>query len=221
MCDSLCSHTGFLLDMPRIAAVVGQPRLLSPYYKMTKITYSIQGAPISDPVLHTIYDCDQALYPAPLAFARLQSWRDACPELSILCRTRESESVDVGAIIVLPLQKHHWEDLLVGKLKETSIEASMFAPSDADGAEVGLHVFHVERFESNVAIRGLTKLSLALIQDVAKEKRWKVIGYSGKSLAVYLTCSRRAQLTQRYNSPRGERRGSRSLLTSVFRFDGL
>lgn len=146
---------------------------------------SLQAVPIDDDLLRRIYDNDQALYPAPLPFERLRSWRDACPELSILCQTGDpGQSIDVGAIIVMPLLQPFWEDLLVGRQKETDLEASMFASARAEGLEVGLHVFHVERFEGNEAIRGLTKLALDLVQEIVKTMPWKVLGYSGKCSAI-------------------------------------
>lgn len=89
----------------------------------------------------------------------------------------------------MPLLKQHWENLLVGKLKEIEVEPSMFASADADGAEVGMHVFHVERFEGNEAIRGLTKLALGLVQELVKSKPWRVVGYSGECCATERLCN--------------------------------
>lgn len=84
-----------------------------------------------------------------MTYERLQSWRDACPELSICFSTSDDESAEpVGVIIVLPLLKKYWEDLLVGKIKEVDVDAEeMFARGELQApAGVGLHVFHIERF---------------------------------------------------------------------------
>lgn len=116
--------------------------------------------PVSDAQLRTIYASDQEMYPAPLSFDRLRSWVDACPDLAIAFHedgdaTRYSgnnSSPASGVIIVLSLLRTYWEDLLVGKVKEVDIDATvMFPPVEIeDGGknevEVGLHVFHVERF---------------------------------------------------------------------------
>ncbi|KAK3396970.1 hypothetical protein B0T20DRAFT_356857 [Sordaria brevicollis] len=112
----------------------------------------LRTSQISDDLLRTIYASDQEMYPAPLTYERLRSWRDACPELSI-CFTANDDhdsSEPVGVIIVLPLLKKYWEDLLVGKIKEVDVDAKeMFVRGDRElqaPAEVGLHVFHIERF---------------------------------------------------------------------------
>jgi hypothetical protein len=140
---------------------------------------------MSDDLLQIIYDNDQALYPAPLPFERLRSWRDACPELSILYQVAgPDQPIDVGAIIVMPLLRSHWQALLVGRQKETDVAASMFASAQTEGVEVGLHIFHVERFEGNQAVRGLTKLALDLVAEIVKTKSWKVIGYSGECSTI-------------------------------------
>ncbi|KAK1775473.1 hypothetical protein QBC45DRAFT_422047 [Copromyces sp. CBS 386.78] len=109
---------------------------------------------ISDALLRTIYASDQEMYPAPLTYERLQSWRDACPELSICFSTSNDDSEkSLGVIIVLPLVKKYWKDLLVGKIKEVDVDAEeMFAGAGKElqhlqaPVEVGLHVFHIERF---------------------------------------------------------------------------
>ncbi|KAK0387657.1 hypothetical protein NLU13_3902 [Sarocladium strictum] len=146
---------------------------------ITRMASELHAAPIDDALLQSIYECDQGLYPAPLPFERMQAWRDACPELSILCRTAGPGSRDVGAIIVMPLLKRHWEELLVGKQKEIEIQPGMFASArDDEGAEVGMHVFHVERFEGCEDVRGLAKLALRLVQNVVDDKPWKIVGYS-------------------------------------------
>ncbi|KAK4208287.1 hypothetical protein QBC37DRAFT_453378 [Rhypophila decipiens] len=127
--------------------------------------------PISDAQLHDVYASDQEMYPAPLTFDRLQSWAQAAPDFSIsfyplkddASRAADNNVTPVGIIIVLPLLRPHWENLLVGKVKEITIEAGTMFPSTSrppatfdvqehdDGGEeveVGLHVFHVEKFKS-------------------------------------------------------------------------
>ncbi|KAJ4388411.1 hypothetical protein N0V85_007584 [Neurospora sp. IMI 360204] len=107
---------------------------------------------ITDALLRTIYASDQEMYPAPLTYERLQSWRDACPELSICFSASGDDSEQpVGVIIVLPLVKKYWENLLVGKIKEVDVDAgTIFAGRELQQlqapVEVGLHVFHIERF---------------------------------------------------------------------------
>lgn len=132
----------------------------------------------------------------------------------------------MGVIIVLPLVKKYWEDLLVGKIKEVDIDAGeMFAGVDGGGGgsstkmesemqlqapvEVGLHVFHIERFTAwdagdaakktgarpaTVTVGGceygsmrFADMALEEIQRrveafnaEAGERRWDVLGLSGE-----------------------------------------
>ena len=141
----------------------------------------IQRTTIGDDILEAIYASDQDMYPAPLPYKRLKSWVEASPDLCVgFEATSEAGPVPVGAIITLPLLRRHWEDILVGKLKETDIEPAMFA---RDGeAEVGLHVFHIERFDTgdpSTRIRSFARFALESIREVAEKKAWKVLGYSG------------------------------------------
>ncbi|KAH7636128.1 hypothetical protein B0T09DRAFT_33348 [Sordaria sp. MPI-SDFR-AT-0083] len=163
---------------------------------------------ISDDLLRTIYASDQEMYPAPLTYERLQSWRDACPVLSICFTASDDDSEQpVGIIIVLPLAKKYWEDLLVGKIKEVDIDAEeMFVDAGRRDlqqlqapVEVGLHVFHIERFaawdaEESLTVRGyedgkmrFADMALEEVQrrveafnaEVGERKRrWDVLGFS-------------------------------------------
>lgn len=165
---------------------------------------------ITDDLLHTIYASDQEMYPAPLTYKRLQSWRDACPELSICFSASEDDSQQpVGVIIVLPLLKIYWEDLLVGKIKEVDVDAEeMFAREELQQeqqlqapVEVGLHVFHIERFAAwdaedalkrtgarpaAVTVRcGFADVTLEEVRrrveaanSEAGRRRWDILGFS-------------------------------------------
>lgn len=124
--------------------------------------------PLTEAQLRTVYASDQEMYPAPLTFGRLRSWVDAAPEFSIAfylptedhtaAPVDDKASVPVGIVIVLPLLRKHWEDLLVGKVKEIEIDPSTMFPTqstskegieDENGTvEVGLHVFHIEKIST-------------------------------------------------------------------------
>lgn len=140
----------------------------------------IQRTPISDEVLRRIFESDQDMYPAPLTYERLKSWVDGCQELCICFQRVLEEGPEVrpmGAIIVLPLLKRHWEDVLVGKLKETDIEPVMFAGEGY--VDVGLHVFHVERFDAETRGTGFAETTLGVIGSIVGQKDRNVLGYSG------------------------------------------
>ncbi|KAK4171135.1 hypothetical protein QBC36DRAFT_103539 [Triangularia setosa] len=84
--------------------------------------------PISDEVLRAVYASDQEMYPAGLSYDRLCSWVAACPEMSI-CWSSSKTGV-LGVVIVLPMLREYWEDLLVGKLKEPGVDAEIMFPHD-------------------------------------------------------------------------------------------
>jgi len=100
-----------------------------------------------------------------------------------------------GVVIVLPLRRPFWEDLIRGRVKEWEIEpGNMFAfPSqDSDrhgrngrneGEEVGLHVYHIERFGTWSRVQRNKRFSeLALeevITRVQARREWKIVGMSG------------------------------------------
>ncbi|KAI1852201.1 hypothetical protein JX265_013054 [Neoarthrinium moseri] len=144
--------------------------------------------PMTEDVLHDIFASDQDMYPAPLTYPQLQGWTQACPELSVCFYPpqaptqpdggSDARSKPAGASIVLPLMESYWRDLLVGKIRETDINASKMLCSEG-GAEhsVGLHVFHVERYDDRV--KGFAKSSLEHAVVAAQSKGWNILGCSG------------------------------------------
>ncbi|KAK3304180.1 uncharacterized protein B0T15DRAFT_535717 [Chaetomium strumarium] len=164
----------------------------------------MEAQKIPDDVLRAVYASDQAMYPVSLSYTRLRAWVDTCPDLSI-CFFWENESraaAAVGVVIVLPLRRPHWEDLLAGHLREMDIDPRQMFPalpaSDesrvgeeeevGQAEEVGLHVYHIERFDSGVTgvekegrKRGRRFAELAL-EEIERRMRllsgWRVVGMS-------------------------------------------
>ncbi|KAL2160139.1 hypothetical protein VTH06DRAFT_1794 [Thermothelomyces fergusii] len=198
--------------------------------------------PIPDAVLRAVYASDQDMYPVALPYARLRAWADASEDLSVCFRPSSSspsrsasplpEKASAGAapggcdapggeaagvVIVLPLRRPFWEDLLQGRLKEWEVEPrDMFAsPAAATAAaasgagsgsrdgdlgerrgaeeEVGLHVYHIERFDNNATKNNnaagsggqgavIPRFSEAALAEVMRRARarpgWKVVGMS-------------------------------------------
>ncbi|KAK4133232.1 hypothetical protein BT67DRAFT_463174 [Trichocladium antarcticum] len=116
--------------------------------------------PLPSPLLRAMHASDQAMYPAAPPYARLRTWVAACPALSVrfwdAAAGGGGGGADVGVIIVLPLRRACWEQLLCGAVKEGDVEVGGMFPSGAGrmgmeggegkGEEVGLHVYHVEKF---------------------------------------------------------------------------
>jgi hypothetical protein len=146
---------------------------------------------ITDDVLYDIYASDrddENPGELPLIYDRLRDWIDASPNLSICFRAKSvygRGTVCIGVVIVLPLLRRYWEDLLVGKLKEPDIEAlTMFPREDMEEPEVGLHVFHMERSEAFRTISKLNHFAEFALEDIslrANTRDWVVLGYSGRS----------------------------------------
>ncbi|KAH6620892.1 hypothetical protein B0J18DRAFT_430948 [Chaetomium sp. MPI-SDFR-AT-0129] len=103
----------------------------------------------------------------------------------------------VGVIIVLPLRRQYWERLLNGRLKEPDVEpGEMFlglslgvhgqGRGTEGGAvveeEVGLHVYHIERFgafHGSVKGQRFSEFALGEVAERARLKPgWNVIGIS-------------------------------------------
>ncbi|KAK1518057.1 uncharacterized protein CCOS01_12314 [Colletotrichum costaricense] len=149
---------------------------------------ALNQGPMTNEVLRGIFASDQDMYPAPLTWDRLRSWTTAAPELAI-CFYLSADAVEnddtqtlVGAVIALPILAPAWRDLLAGEVKEVDVDAGTMFPRDgAEHPEVGLHVFHVERFdvpEARGKVRGFAETSMQAVVAAAERKRWSIIGYS-------------------------------------------
>ncbi|KAK4139420.1 uncharacterized protein C8A04DRAFT_15876 [Dichotomopilus funicola] len=101
----------------------------------------------------------------------------------------------VGVIIVLPLRRQYWERLLDGRLKEPDVEPGEMFPGSSLGGdgqengmgrvveeEVGLHVYHIEKFGAfNESMKGQRFSEFALAEVAARARLkpgWNVIGIS-------------------------------------------
>lgn len=148
-----------------------------------------------------IYRADQEIYPSDLSLQSLMSWIYAGGHHfshRFMVNANDApahlhrnwpigiDDVLVGTIITLPLKRNHWEDLLDGNLPEPEIGEQHLVQSPAASAEVGLHVFHIEKEELYPG-RGFTRQALAFLQETARVEGWKVVGYSGMPALVLLT----------------------------------
>ena len=177
-------------------------------------------SPLSEHVLRAVYASDQAMYPVALSYARLRAWVVASPALSVSFTIRDTATATatatdtdadtdvVGVIIVLPLRKVYWEQLLSGGVKEVDVDPGSMFPGVGMRAcgegfqgvdegevvreEVGLHVYHVEKFATEDGSRGgdamgwgVEKKRFAefaldeVMRRVEGRREWKVVGLSG------------------------------------------
>lgn len=147
---------------------------------------TLRKGPMTPKVLEGIFASDQDMYPAPLTRERLDSWAAAAPEMAWCFYLADSPEPVVGAVIALPMLAASWNDLLVGKIKETDVDPETMFPAPRDeGSAVGLHIFHVERFQVPEAssVRGFADISMRTVVEAAEEKGWKVVGHSGECFA--------------------------------------
>jgi hypothetical protein len=142
-----------------------------------KWTESVSHRPVEAAVLRSIHASDQEIYPAALPLRRLQGWVEAAPWLSIEFVVNNTP---IGVIVALPVKGGSWEGLLRGTLKETDIEASRDFGED----QVGIHIFHVERYGTSsaqgaVRFRGFGDYAVNAVLDAARARGYKILGTSG------------------------------------------
>ncbi|MBE3046228.1 hypothetical protein IMZ48_27565 [Candidatus Bathyarchaeota archaeon] len=142
----------------------------------------IQRTPISDDVLERVYVLGQGMCPTPFAYAQLKNWVEKCPEFCIEFQaTLEGAApTPMGVVIMLPIVKTHWMDVIVGKIRENDVDATTMFARDP-GAEVGLHIFYIERFDTVSRQRNFGVLALNTARVIAEKKGWNLAGFSGMS----------------------------------------
>jgi hypothetical protein len=157
---------------------------------------SVKRMGVNEDLVKEIHTSDQDIYPAPLTYERLKSWVDACPELSIAYKIIIDESDSppplAGVLIALPIKAAHWNDLLIGNLKEWNILPTMFVTDDLTNTDVGVHIFHFEKYDAwNKGIgrfdglRPFAEFALGDAAEIVEKKGWKIAGYSGSYLISF------------------------------------
>ena len=174
----------------------------------TKVT-PVHKEAISEDVLRRIYVLAQDMCPTPLAFERLQSWVRRSPDFSVHFKAtlKGSESTPIGVIVVLPLIGKVWDDLVVGKIKESDIEPSTMFASES-GADVGLHVFYLERFDSAASLCNFFEAVHDMARSIALWKDWNLKGFSGKSILSASTSVSASHANQSPQPLQPRRRGA-------------
>jgi hypothetical protein len=182
--DSIHIDTANRLDLDTMSQSLGKDRGIA-----TLDAARLGSGPITADVLRSIFTSDQDMYPAPLTFERLQSWVGAAPEISrCFYAAEEDEQVDraaaaekvlVGAIVAMPLREARWEALLNGTLKETDVEAAEDFGNGGGGGGIGVHVFHVEKFQGP-RVTGFARAAVdTAVQSAMAAGRGPVVGISG------------------------------------------
>ncbi|KAI5842371.1 hypothetical protein BZA05DRAFT_449149 [Tricharina praecox] len=96
--------------------------------------------PLPPTLIPALLASDSSIYPSPLTLSTLTSWITTAPSSTLYYPSS-------GIAVSLPLQLPYWLLLTSGELKEWELTPSMFAAPGAAAAEVGVHVWHVERWD--------------------------------------------------------------------------
>ncbi|KAF8472460.1 hypothetical protein BDZ91DRAFT_715112, partial [Kalaharituber pfeilii] len=93
---------------------------------------------------------DNNIYPSPLTVSTLQSWANICPAFFLQYVHPLNQSEIVGICIAIPILAPYWDDLIAGRIREWEVRPEMLYSRDRvrEPVQVGLHVWHVERFSS-------------------------------------------------------------------------
>lgn len=192
---------------------------------------SLVAMPITNDILGAVYASDQAMYPVPLSNNRLRDWVSGCPDLSI-CFQSPKQGL-MGVVIVLPLLRQHWQDLLSGKLKEFDIDPKTMFPDttatlphqrNRKPVQVGLHVYHIERLGVEPPTANQRRFSEVAMEEVTRRAQerwdWEVIGMSGK-LPHKNTHFQLTLTNQAHHSPHGHRSREKHLPAHGLQTNGL
>lgn len=142
---------------------------------------------VSDELIQTIHATDQQMYQCPLTHESLKSWIQRAPDFSVAYHDDvELPPSLAGVIVTLPIIAAHWQDLLIGKLKEWEISPSMIAKDEMTEARIGVHVFHIEKYEAwkrcapGHAENSFIQIALKDVASTTQRTNWDVIGWSGE-----------------------------------------
>lgn len=127
-----------------------------------------------------LLELDKKVYPTdnPVTSEILSNWYRNNPEFGMIF---EDESGKIqGVCVIIPLNKKGWNKLINGKLSESDLNPKTIFDNRRD-KEIGLHIYHIERFSEK---KDFYKYSLSglneIIQNLRKiNKELAIIGFSG------------------------------------------
>ena len=130
--------------------------------------------------INLILEIDKKVYPtdSPVTKEIIQGWYARNPEFGMIF---EKNNKTVGTFVIIPLNKESWAKLVNGELKESEMTQKTIFDNATD-KEVGIHIYHTEKFDKN--IKEFYKdnlLALGKIIEKLKEtnKDLTIIGFSG------------------------------------------
>jgi hypothetical protein len=127
-----------------------------------------------------VFESDRKVYPTnnPVQSKDLDNWYQYNPEFGMMYET----DTELNAMcIAIPLTAQGWTQLTSGKLAEADVSSETIFKNERD-SEIGLHMYHVEKFDSftgSFYTTFLQDLSTILNNLRRNNPKLKIIGFSG------------------------------------------
>ncbi|KAK9709055.1 hypothetical protein K7432_009297 [Basidiobolus ranarum] len=193
----------------------------------------LKRRPIKPSDYETILASDIDVYPTetPLTAETFSIWYARHPEFGIIYYYDSNELVEgieyekeviVGTCCVVPLTSQGWSKFTNGLLLESELDSEVLFDnsqhSDSGEDEIGLHIYHMERYPSWTSLKNkeenserLGDLVLKSIQEILEELRitntnLKVVGLSGLCVSTsginlfsnYYNCRERSYISNEH-----------------------
>lgn len=136
--------------------------------------------PITKEDYSKLLELDKKVYPTnnPVTPNILDNWYAKNPEFGMIFENDKGKLE--GMCITIPLNKKGWKKLTKGKLAEADLNSKTIFDNSKDD-EVGLHIYHIEKFPKEKefykeALKGLN----SIIGNLRKTNpKLKIAGFSG------------------------------------------
>lgn len=140
--------------------------------------------PMPDEWIDHVLSADYDIYPSSLEPETLKSWVRVSSAFTMQYIHPSAPEEVVGVCIMIPALSMWWKDIINGKIHEWEITPGMLWHRGHSKADVGIHIWHIERYPGwERRWGGFGKYIWHDVQEaIRKEHRMNVIGYS--ALAV-------------------------------------
>ncbi len=136
--------------------------------------------PIVEKDYELILELDKKVYPTdnPVTSDILSKWYKKNPEFGMIFENEGSKIQ--GFCMAIPLNKRGWNKLVDGELSEADLNSKTLFDNKRD-KEMGLHIYHIEKFfEKKDFYKSFLKSLNEIIKNLRKENpKLSIIGFSG------------------------------------------
>lgn len=127
-----------------------------------------------------LLELDKKVYPTdnPVTPEILNNWYAKNPEFGLIVENGKGKLE--GMCITIPLNKKGWKKLTKGKLAEADLNSKTIFDNSKD-EEIGLHIYHIEKFSNNKNFYedALIGLNLVITNLRKTNPKLKIKGFSG------------------------------------------